>query len=139
MSELLGAILGVAVGGSVSCLRPGRLRAVLLVPVVLIAGIATSAINGELDGGLWPVFVSFDTLVGRARDRRRLLRRTPPSAGSPTARASLQNAVEVGAEREPSFSKPARGDDPREELLRAGLAGLGEDPRRGAAHRPVIT
>jgi hypothetical protein len=63
MSELLGVVLGVAIGGGLSCLRSRRLRVVLLVPAVLLAGVVTSAVNGELGTGLWAVFVSFDMLL----------------------------------------------------------------------------
>jgi hypothetical protein len=63
MSELLGVVLGVATGGGLSCFRSRRLRVVLLVPAVLLAGVVTSAVNGELGTALWAVFVSFDTLL----------------------------------------------------------------------------
>lgn len=63
MSEFLGAVLGVAIGAGLSGVRSRRLRAALLVPAVLAAGVVTSAVNGELGTGLWAVFVSFDTLL----------------------------------------------------------------------------
>jgi hypothetical protein len=63
MSEFLGVVLGVAIGIGLSGVRPRRLRAALLVPAVLAAGVVTSAVNGELGTGLWTVFVSFDTLL----------------------------------------------------------------------------
>jgi hypothetical protein len=63
MSELLGVILGTAIGLAVSRVRSRRLRALLVVPGVLAAGVATSAVNGELGTGLWAVFVSFDTVL----------------------------------------------------------------------------
>lgn len=63
MSELLGVVLGVAIGIGVSGVRSRRLRALLAVPAVLLAGVVTSAVNGELGTGLWAVFVSFDTLL----------------------------------------------------------------------------
>lgn len=63
MSELLGVVLGAAIGIGVSSLRSRRLRALLAVPAVLLAGVVTSAVNGELGTGLWAVFVSFDTVL----------------------------------------------------------------------------
>ena len=63
MSELLGVVLGLAIGVGVSRVHSRRLRAVLVVPTVLVAAVMTSAVNGELSSGLWPVFVSFDTLL----------------------------------------------------------------------------
>jgi hypothetical protein len=63
MYELLGVVLGLAVGSGVSAIRPGRLRAVGLLPAVLAAGVLTSAVNGELGSGLWGVFVAADTLL----------------------------------------------------------------------------
>jgi hypothetical protein len=63
MSEFLGVALGVAIGIGLSGVRRRRLRAALLVPAVLAAGIATSAVNGELGPGLWALFVSFDTVL----------------------------------------------------------------------------
>ncbi len=63
MSEFLGVVLGVAIGVGLSGVRSRRLRAALLVPAVLAAGVVTSAVNGELGTGLWAVFVSFDILL----------------------------------------------------------------------------
>ena len=63
MSELLGVILGTAIGLAVARVRSRRLRALLLVPAVLLGGAVTSAVNGELGTALWAVFVSFDTLL----------------------------------------------------------------------------
>jgi len=84
MSELLGAILGTATGLSISRVRSRRLRALLLVPAVLLSGVVTSAVNGELGTGLWAVFVSFDTvlaglgvLLGVALSRLRVARARP--------------------------------------------------------------
>ena len=81
MSELLGVILGTAIGLAVSRVRSRRLRALLLVPALLVVGVLTSAVNGELGTGLWAVFVSFDTvlaalgvMVGLALTRLRLRR-----------------------------------------------------------------
>jgi hypothetical protein len=81
MSEFLGVILGTAIGLAISRVRSRRLRALLLVPAVLVAGVVTSALNGELGTGLWAVFLSFDTvlagfgvLLGLALTRLRLSR-----------------------------------------------------------------
>ena len=63
MSEFLGVILGTVIGLAISRVRSRRLRAFLLVPAVLLAGVVTSAVNGELGTGLWAVFVSFDTVL----------------------------------------------------------------------------
>ena len=63
MREFLGVVLGVAIGIGLSSVRPRRLRAALLVPGILAAGVVTSSVNGELGTDLWAVFVSFDTLL----------------------------------------------------------------------------
>ena len=63
MSEFLGVVLGVAIGVGLSGVPSKRLRAALLVPAVLVAGVVTSAVNGELSTGLWAVFVSIDTVL----------------------------------------------------------------------------
>jgi hypothetical protein len=63
MHELLGIVLGLAVGSGVSAIRPGRLRAVALLPALVAAGVLTSAVNGELGSGLAGVFVAVDTLL----------------------------------------------------------------------------
>ena len=63
MSEFLGVILGTAIGLAVSRVHRARLRALLFVPAVLLAGVVTSAVNGELGSGFWGVFVAADTLL----------------------------------------------------------------------------
>jgi small basic protein len=63
MREFLGVVLGVAIGVGLPSVRSRHLRAALLVAAVLLAGVVTSAVNGELGTGLWAVFVSFDTLL----------------------------------------------------------------------------
>ena len=63
MHELLGIVLGAAIGGGVAAIGPPRLRAALLLPALLAAGVLTSAINGELGSGFWGVFVAADTLL----------------------------------------------------------------------------
>ncbi len=63
MSEFLGVVLGVVIGVGFSGVRSRRRRVALFVPAVLAAGIATSAVNGELSTALWAAFVSFDTVL----------------------------------------------------------------------------
>jgi len=63
MNELLGVVLGTAIGLAVSRVPLRGLLPLLLVPAVLLAGVVTSAVNSELGLGLWPVFVSFDTVL----------------------------------------------------------------------------
>ena len=63
MHELLGIVIGLAIGSGVALLRPRWLRAAVLLPAVLAAGVLTAAINGELGSGLWGVFVAVDTLL----------------------------------------------------------------------------
>jgi hypothetical protein len=63
MHELLGIVLGAAIGGGIGIIGPPRLRAALLLPALLAAGVLTSAINGELGSGFWGVFVAADTLL----------------------------------------------------------------------------
>jgi hypothetical protein len=63
MHELLGIVLGLAIGSGVSAIRPRRPRAVALLPALLAAGVLTSAVNGELGSGLWGAFVAADTLL----------------------------------------------------------------------------
>ena len=63
MHELLGIVLGFAIGSGVAALRPRRLQAAVLAPALAAAGVLTSAVNGELGGGLAGVFVAADTLL----------------------------------------------------------------------------
>jgi hypothetical protein len=63
MHELLGIVLGLAIGSGVAAIKPRRLQAAALLPAVLAAGVLTSAVNGELGSGLWGVFVAVDTLM----------------------------------------------------------------------------
>ena len=64
MHELLGIVLGAAIGGGVAAIRPQRLRPPLLLPALLPRpACCTSAINGELESGFWGVFVAADTLL----------------------------------------------------------------------------
>jgi hypothetical protein len=63
MSEFLGVILGTAIGLASSRVHSRRLRALLFMPAVLLAGAVTSAVNGELGSHLWAVFVSFDSVL----------------------------------------------------------------------------
>jgi hypothetical protein len=63
MHELLGIVLGVAIGSALAGIRPRWLRYAALLPAVLLAGVLTSAVNGELGSGLAGVFVAVDTLL----------------------------------------------------------------------------
>ena len=63
MHELLGIVLGLAVGSAVAAIRPRRLRAAALLPALAAAGLLTSAVNGELGSVLAGVFVAVDTLL----------------------------------------------------------------------------
>jgi hypothetical protein len=63
MHELIGIVLGVAVGSAVSSIRPRRLRAAAVLPALFAAGVLTSAVNGELGTGLAGIFVAVDTLL----------------------------------------------------------------------------
>jgi hypothetical protein len=63
MHELLGIVLGAAIGGGVAAIGPPRLRAAAVLPALAAAGFLTSAINGELGSGLWGIFVAADTLL----------------------------------------------------------------------------
>jgi len=63
MHELLGIVLGVAIGSSLAAIRPRWLRMAALLPAVVAAGVLTSAVNGELGSGLAGVFVAVDTLL----------------------------------------------------------------------------
>jgi hypothetical protein len=63
MHELLGIVLGVAIGSGLSAIRPRRLRAAALLPALVAAGVLTSAVNGELGSGLAAAFVAVDTLL----------------------------------------------------------------------------
>jgi hypothetical protein len=62
MREVLPFALGFVAGGAVARLR-GRARVVLLAVACLSLGALASAINGELTGRFWAVFVSFDALL----------------------------------------------------------------------------
>ena len=63
MHELLGIVLGVAIGSALAAIRPKWLRMAALLPAVVAAGVLTSAVNGELGSGLAGVFVAIDTLL----------------------------------------------------------------------------
>jgi hypothetical protein len=87
MHEVLGIVLGVALGAGVAMVRPRRLRAVALLPASLAAGVLTSAFNGELGSSLAGVFVAADTLLaalgvvlGAALVARYPLGRTSPDS-----------------------------------------------------------
>ena len=63
MHELLGIVLGAALGCGVAVIRPAGLRAVVLVPALAAAALLTSAINGELASAFWGIFVAADMLL----------------------------------------------------------------------------
>jgi hypothetical protein len=63
MHELLGIVLGVAIGSGLSTIRPQRLQAAALLPALFAAGVFTSAVNGELGRGLAGAFIAVDTLL----------------------------------------------------------------------------
>jgi hypothetical protein len=63
MKELLPFCAGFAVGGSFGLVRPFRGRTVVLGLACVGVGALMSWVNGELGGGLWPVFVSLDAIL----------------------------------------------------------------------------
>jgi hypothetical protein len=63
MKELLPFALGIAAGHALSFVDRQRIRAVATIVVALVGGACASAINGELAGSLWPLFVSVDALL----------------------------------------------------------------------------
>lgn len=62
VGEVLPVALGVVLGLGLSRLT-ARWRAVLLPPGSVVVGAAASAMNGELGGSTWALFVSFDALM----------------------------------------------------------------------------
>jgi hypothetical protein len=60
MKELLPLVLGVIVGLTAALVRP---KLQLLCLASLAMGALASAVNGELESGLAPLFVSFDALL----------------------------------------------------------------------------
>lgn len=63
MHEFLGIVLGVAIGSGLRLKGPRRKPAAALLCSALVAGLLTSAVNGELHAPFWPVFVTLDTLL----------------------------------------------------------------------------
>jgi hypothetical protein len=63
MKELLPFALGVAAGAGLSFVPRQRLRALAAILVALVGGACASAVNGELGGSLWPLFVSVDAVL----------------------------------------------------------------------------
>jgi hypothetical protein len=63
MHELLGIVLGVAIGSRVSIIWSQQLQAAALLPALFAAGVFTSAVNGELGSGLAGAFIAVDTLL----------------------------------------------------------------------------
>lgn len=62
MGEVLPIALGVLLGVGLSRLSP-RWRAIIMPAGCVAVGAAASAINGELGGPTWALFVSFDALM----------------------------------------------------------------------------
>ena len=62
MKELLPIALGLVLGGAVTHTVRGPRKLPWLVAGCLVLGALASWINGELESGLWSVFVSFDAL-----------------------------------------------------------------------------
>lgn len=99
MSEFVGVVLGVALGGGLMGVQSWRLRAALLVVALPVAGGIASAVNGELASGLWPLFVSFDTLlVGLGVALGLALARLPGAAvpAAPPARRLSERRLSKG-------------------------------------------
>jgi hypothetical protein len=63
MKEFLPFALGLAGGYVLSGIDRRWLRSAATVGIALIGGACVSAINGELSGALWPLFVSVDALL----------------------------------------------------------------------------
>jgi hypothetical protein len=63
VKELLPFCAGLVVGGLFAFLDSRRTRAILLPVACVSVGALMSWVNGELHGGLWPVFVSLDAIL----------------------------------------------------------------------------
>ena len=63
MKELVPFALGIAAGYALSFVNRQRVRAVASIVVALVGGACASAINGELGGSFWPLFVSVDAVL----------------------------------------------------------------------------
>jgi hypothetical protein len=63
MKEFLPFLLGVAAGYPLGSIDRRRLRAAVTLGVALVGGACASAVNGELAGSLWPLFVSVDAVL----------------------------------------------------------------------------
>ena len=63
MKEFLPFAVGLAAGYLLSGIDRRWLRSTATVGIALIGGACASAINGELTGALWPIFVSVDALL----------------------------------------------------------------------------
>ena len=62
MKEVVPVVFGIAVGLAISAIA--QLRHWLVIPLAIVAaGVAASALNGELTNDFWPVFVSFDLVL----------------------------------------------------------------------------
>jgi hypothetical protein len=63
MKELLPLCAGLGVGWLSAFIPHSRLRLAALPLACLAVGVLVSWVKGELSGDLWPLFVSFDSLV----------------------------------------------------------------------------
>jgi hypothetical protein len=63
MKEFLPFAVGIAAGYVLSFIDSQPLRAAATVVLALVGGACASAVNGELGGSLWPLFVSVDALL----------------------------------------------------------------------------
>jgi fucose permease len=84
MGEFLPFLFGCAFGAASTRLQ-GRIGQASVIVICLGGGAVASAVNGELSGNLWTLFVTFDSLqvwVGVAVTAaiRRLWKRLPTAA-----------------------------------------------------------
>lgn len=63
MHELLGLVLGVAIGSALPTIQRPLPRAAAFPPALMAAGALTAAVNGELGSGLAAAFVAIDTAL----------------------------------------------------------------------------
>ena len=63
MKELLPLCAGVVVGWCLAFVRTPRTRWILAPVACIPVGALVSWINGELGSDIWPLFVSFDSLL----------------------------------------------------------------------------
>jgi hypothetical protein len=63
LKELLPFAIGLAAGLCLLRIERRRLRVLATIVVALAGGVCASAINGELVGAVWPLFVSLDAVL----------------------------------------------------------------------------